>query len=94
MDSVESLSRVTNVDSRSADEFRARRYGTTSFHTQTTNGASYQRYGVLPLRNLVWIYVTATEGRRFGSIRRECVDHLIVLDAAHLRRILQYCHGR
>ena len=27
--------------------------------------------------------------RLIGSIRRECVDHLIVLGEAHLRRILQ-----
>ena len=28
-------------------------------------------------------------GRLIGSIRRECVDHFIVLGEAHLRRILQ-----
>ena len=28
-------------------------------------------------------------GRLVGSIRRECVDHIIVLDEAHLRRILK-----
>ena len=28
--------------------------------------------------------------RLIGSIRRECVDHLIVLSEAHLRRILQF----
>jgi Integrase core domain len=27
--------------------------------------------------------------RLIGSIRRECVDHIIVLDEAHLRRILK-----
>ena len=27
--------------------------------------------------------------RLIGSIRRECVDHVIVLDEAHLRRILR-----
>jgi len=27
--------------------------------------------------------------RLIGSIRRDCVDHLIVLSEAHLRRILQ-----
>ena len=27
--------------------------------------------------------------RLIGSIRRECVDHIIVLGEAHLRRILQ-----
>jgi transposase InsO family protein len=27
--------------------------------------------------------------RLIGSIRRECVDHVIVLGAAHLRRILK-----
>ncbi len=27
--------------------------------------------------------------RMIGSIRRECVDHIIVLGEAHLRRILQ-----
>ena len=27
--------------------------------------------------------------RLIGSIRRECVDHVIVLGAAHLRRILR-----
>ena len=27
--------------------------------------------------------------RLIGSIRRECVDHIVVLDEAHLRRILQ-----
>ncbi len=34
--------------------------------------------------------------RLVGSIRRECVDHIIVLNEAHLRRILSeyfaYCH--
>jgi transposase InsO family protein len=34
--------------------------------------------------------------RMIGSIRRECLDHLIVVDARHLRRILasylDYCH--
>ena len=29
--------------------------------------------------------------RLIGSIRRECVDHLIVLGEAHLRRILRSC---
>jgi transposase InsO family protein len=28
--------------------------------------------------------------RLIGSIRRECVDHMIVLGEAHLRRILKY----
>jgi len=27
--------------------------------------------------------------RVIGSIRRECLDHLIILDAAHLRRVLK-----
>jgi hypothetical protein len=27
--------------------------------------------------------------RLIGSIRRECLDHVIVLNAAHLRRVLQ-----
>jgi hypothetical protein len=27
--------------------------------------------------------------RLIGSIRRECVDHVVVLDEAHLRRILR-----
>lgn len=27
--------------------------------------------------------------RLIGSIRRECLDHIVVLNAAHLRRILQ-----
>src|SRR5512145_100947 len=31
--------------------------------------------------------------RLIGSIRRECVDHLIVLGEAHLRRILR-CYAR
>jgi hypothetical protein len=35
--------------------------------------------------------------RLIGSIRRECVDHIIVLGEAHLRRILRsyadYCNG-
>ena len=35
--------------------------------------------------------------RVIGSIRRECLDHAIVLNAAHLKRILasypQYYHG-
>jgi transposase InsO family protein len=35
--------------------------------------------------------------RLIGSIRRECLDHLIILSAAHLRRILtqyvSYYHG-
>ena len=35
--------------------------------------------------------------RRIGSIRRECVDHIIVLGEAHLRRILKsyarYCNA-
>jgi transposase InsO family protein len=35
--------------------------------------------------------------RLIGSIRRECVDHMIVLGEAHLRRILKsyadYCNG-
>ena len=34
--------------------------------------------------------------RMIGSIRRECVDHFVVLSEAHLRRILQayarYCN--
>jgi hypothetical protein len=31
--------------------------------------------------------------RQIGSIRRECVDHVIVLGEAHLRRILKsYAH--
>jgi transposase InsO family protein len=29
--------------------------------------------------------------RLIGSIRRECVDHVIVLGEAHLRRILKSC---
>jgi hypothetical protein len=29
--------------------------------------------------------------RLIGSIRRECVDHIIVLGEAHLRRILKSC---
>ena len=29
--------------------------------------------------------------RLIGSIRRECVDHLVVLGEAHLRRILRFC---
>jgi transposase InsO family protein len=29
--------------------------------------------------------------RLIGSIRRECVDHIIVLGEAHLRRILKPC---
>lgn len=36
-------------------------------------------------------------GRLIGSIRRECLDHVIVLNDAHLRRFLQsyrrYYHG-
>ena len=35
----------------------------------------------------------ATDERLIGSIRRECVDHIIVLGEAHLRRILQ-CYAR
>ncbi len=35
--------------------------------------------------------------RQIGSIRRECLDHLIILNAAHLHRIRQsylvYYHG-
>jgi transposase InsO family protein len=35
--------------------------------------------------------------RLIGSIRRECVDHIIVLGEAHLRQILNsyahYCNG-
>ncbi len=31
--------------------------------------------------------------RLIGSIRRECVDHIIVLGEAHLRRILR-CYAR
>jgi transposase InsO family protein len=35
--------------------------------------------------------------RLIGSIRRECLDHIIVLDKEHLRRILKnyadYCNG-
>ena len=35
--------------------------------------------------------------RLIGSVRRECLDHVIVLNAAHLRRVLQsylaYYHG-
>ncbi|MDX2277280.1 MAG: integrase core domain-containing protein [Hyphomonadaceae bacterium] len=27
--------------------------------------------------------------RLIGSIRRECLDHMIILNAAHLRRVLQ-----
>ena len=27
--------------------------------------------------------------RLIGSIRRECLDHVIILNAAHLRRVLQ-----
>ena len=29
--------------------------------------------------------------RLIGSIRRECVDHIIVLGEVHLRQILQSC---
>ena len=29
--------------------------------------------------------------RMIGSIRRECLDHLIVIDERHLRRILASC---
>src|SRR5207237_3459728 len=29
--------------------------------------------------------------RLIGSIRRECVDHILVLNQAHLRRVLQAC---
>src|ERR1700741_1009043 len=32
---------------------------------------------------------TSFAERLIGSIRRECVDHVIVLDEAHLRRILR-----
>ena len=31
--------------------------------------------------------------RLIGSIRRECVDHIVVLGEAHLRRILQTYAG-
>ena len=35
--------------------------------------------------------------RLIGSVRRECLDHVIVLNQAHLRRVLQrylaYYHG-
>jgi hypothetical protein len=31
--------------------------------------------------------------RLIGSIRRECVDHIVVLNEAHLRRILQAYAG-
>jgi transposase InsO family protein len=31
--------------------------------------------------------------RLIGSIRRECLDHIVVLDEAHLRRILQAYAG-
>jgi transposase InsO family protein len=31
--------------------------------------------------------------RLIGSIRRECVDHIIVLGEAHLRRVLKSCAG-
>jgi transposase InsO family protein len=27
--------------------------------------------------------------RLIGSIRRECLDHMVVINAAHLRRVLQ-----
>jgi hypothetical protein len=50
----------------------------------------------LERRKLVWMNVTphptaewiARQIRLIGSIRRECVDHVIVLGEAHLRRIL------
>jgi transposase InsO family protein len=35
--------------------------------------------------------------RLFGSIRRECLDHIVVFGEAHLRRVLTayagYCNG-
>jgi hypothetical protein len=39
-------------------------------------------------RDLVWTNVTAYP-TAIGSIRRECVDHIIILGEAHLRRILK-----
>src|SRR5437016_342390 len=32
--------------------------------------------------------------RLIGSIRRECLDHMIVFGDAHLRRILGACHRK
>ncbi len=51
----------------------------------------------LDRRDLVWINVTTNPTaewigyaeRLIGSIRRECVDHFIVLGEAHLRRVLR-----
>ncbi len=38
----------------------------------------------------------ATCERFFGSVRRECLDHIVVLGEAHLRRVLReyvaYCN--
>ena len=31
--------------------------------------------------------------RLIGSVRRECLDHSIILNERHLRRILGCCHG-
>jgi len=36
-----------------------------------------------------WLSESPERPRRVGSIRRECVDHLVVLSEAHLRRVLR-----
>ncbi len=40
------------------------------------------------IKPLIWAGNTYCE-RVIGSIRRECLDHVIVLNEAHLRRILK-----
>jgi hypothetical protein len=53
--------------------------------------ATSARYNCWPISRAVSACHQAVDGH--GSIRRECVDHFIVLGEAHLRRILRaYVH--
>jgi transposase InsO family protein len=56
-------------------------------------GSGFARwaFGTNPSRQSPWQNGFAE--RLIGSIRRECVDHIVVLGEAHLRRILQTYAG-
>ena len=62
-----------------------RTYGPTFARVAATSGITALRTACrAPGQN-------ATCGRFLGSVRRECLDHVLVLGEAHLRRVLREC---
>ncbi len=60
-----------------------RKYGVAFARVATANGITELRTAYRAPRQ------NATCERFLGSVRRECLDHLLVLGEAHLRRILR-----